>query len=129
MEHGRVKFEKVDEKWKCIIIDKDHVDFNDSNTIDAVAFMIGNLKFLCKENFDGQWCYLCSLFYPEWQKEGHTCGTPWTLDGFKAQALQSQDENGKERMGVREDPYFDIPVEIYIYGQSSTLLLELATPS
>ena len=91
-----------------------------------MAYMIGDLKFLCmilgKENFDGYWCYLCSLFYDDWQKEGHTCGTPWTLEKLKAQALLSVDLEGKERMGVREDPYFEIPIDRFIWPILHTLI-------
>ena len=71
VEHGRVKFEKNsdDGKLKAYIINKDHMDFDGEKTIDMTAYMIGNLKFLCmilgKENFDGYWCYLCSLFYDD----------------------------------------------------------------
>ena len=127
VEHGRVKFEKNDDgKWKASIIDQDHVDFNGDDTVDTTAFMIGDLKFLSmilgKENFDGLWCYLCSLYYDDWQKDGHECGTPWTLDRLKAQVLLSKDLDGKERMGVREDPYFEIPVERFIWPILHTLI-------
>ena len=126
VEHGRVKFIQNDEgKWNCTIIDKDDVEFNASNTIDAEAFMIGDLKFLStilgKENFDGQWCYLCKLFYSEWQK-GDVCGIPWTLKDLIAQSEKSKHCDGKERMGVREIPFFDIPVMRYIWPILHTLI-------
>ena len=128
VEDGRVKFEKnvATGKWKAFIIEKDHADFDGDATIDAEAFMIGDLKFLSmilgKENFDGLWCYLCQLYYDDWQKEGHDCGTPWTLDALKAQALLSKDLDGKARMGVREAPMFDIPVERFIWPILHTLI-------
>ena len=130
VEHGKVKFSKDAEtgKWKCNIIDKDHVDFNSNHNCvhDAVSYMIGDLKFLSmmlgKENFDGYWCYLCKLCHPEWQAHGYACGDLWNLDGLGAQAELAGNLEGKERMGVREAPYFDITVHRYIWPVLHTLI-------
>ena len=119
VEHGRVKFERDEStgQWNCTTIDKTDSAFQSSH--DVTAYMIGDLKFLSmmlgKENFDGYWCYLCKLSHPEWQPEGYTEGELWTLDKLKEQAEKSKNLEGKMRMGVREEAYFDIPIDRYIW--------------
>ena len=74
--------------------------------------MVGDLKFLSmmlgKVDFDSYWCYLCMLSHPDWQQKGYASGELWTLDKLKKQAEIAKTKDGKERKGVREDPYFDI---------------------
>ena len=83
--------------------------------------MVGDLKFLSmmlgKENFDTIWCYLCNLRNTQWQKKGHARGELWTLEALRTQAKKvlMQHLDGTARMGVREEPYFDIPVWRYIW--------------
>ena len=88
--------------------------------------MVGDLKFLSmmlgKEDFDSYWCYLCMLSHPDWQQKGYASGELWTLDKLKKQAEIAKTKDGKERKGVREDPYFDIPVERFIWPILHTLI-------
>ena len=89
--------------------------------------MVGDLKFLSmmlgKVDFDSYWCYLCMLSHPDWQQKGYASdGELWTLDKLKKQAEIAKTKDGKERKGVREDPYFDIPVERFIWPILHTLI-------
>lgn len=143
--HGKVLFELVDEeeedrpkskRWKCTVIDKNHDRFNDevpasdgSAVLDITPYMVGDLKFysqmLGKEGFDSWWCYHCNLGLSEWQGFPGSEGTPWTLESLKIQADKNKRDKltGSNRMGVREEyPYFDIPVENYIFPILHTLI-------
>ena len=131
IEHGKVQFVKNDTtgRWKCSIIDKDHIDFSSGiDTIcDVTPYMIGDLKFLSmmlgKENFEGYWCILCKMCHPEWQQGGYDVSTLlWDIEQLKAQAENSNTASGTDRKGVREEPYFDIPVERYIWPVLHTLI-------
>ena len=132
VEHGKIKLSKNTvngkSKWNCTIVSPDDADFQskDKSVMDAVAFMIGDLKFLSmmlgKENFDGGHCCLCDLYIDEWQKLGHEPGQYWTLEAFKQQAAKFNTLTGRVRMGVREQPYFDIPVSRYIWPVLHTLI-------
>ena len=136
--HGKVLFEDkgVDEKtkkkkWNCRIIDPSHSLFmsESSNVMDVVPYMVGDLKFfsqmLGKEDFDSAWCCICRLKYAELQGLSNVKGELWTLDAIK----KKHDDNecppktkGAAMMGVREYPYFDIPVENYIWPILHTLI-------
>ena len=132
VEHGKIRFSKSnvngESKWNCTIVSPDHADFQseDKSVMDVVAFMIGDLKFLSmmlgKENFDGGHCYLCNLYIDEWQKVDHEPGQCWTLEKLKQQAAKFNTLTGRARMGVRESPYFDIPVSRYIWPILHTLI-------
>ena len=77
--------------------------------------MIGDLKFLSmmlgKENFETYWCILCQLAKKDWQDAWYDATELlWTLEKLKEQAELSKNLKGTARKGVREAPYFDIPV-------------------
>ena len=128
MERSSLQKDNETGKWTCKIIDKDHADFESTSTAvhNPLTFMVGDLKFLSmmlgKENFDSYWCYLCMLGHADWQKHGYTPGELWSLDKLKKQAEISKTASGTDRMGVLEVPYFDIPVERYIWPILHTLI-------
>ncbi|KAL7539781.1 hypothetical protein ACHAXR_011204 [Thalassiosira sp. AJA248-18] len=127
IEKGKVKFFKENDKWRCKIIDSNETEDKALTYHDVLPYMIGDLKFLAmmlgKENFEGQWCYLCQLFHTQW-KDHAALGSPWTLDLLKEQAKKVIEEHLKDtqRKGVREYPYFEIPVERYIFPILHTLM-------
>jgi len=92
--------------------------------------MIEDLKFLSmmlgKENSDRNWCYLCQLYIDDWKRldQYHLKGREWTLGLLKQQALNCKEHklDGKDGIGVREKPYFDIPVKMYIWPILHTLV-------
>lgn len=129
VEHGKAQFKQNDDgKWECKIIDPGHADFEKESDLicEVTAFMIGDLKFLSmmlgKENFDTYWCYLCMLSHADWQKYGHDVGEMWSLDKLIDQAEKSENLEGAARKGVREEPYFDIPLWRYIWPVLHTLI-------
>ena len=132
VEHGKIEFVKDEDsnKWNCRLINPDHANYNtiSDNILDVTAFMVGDLKFLSmmlgKENFEGDWCHICRLQSTQWQDVEYDRDDLWTLDGLKEQAdnVNSNSLNGTARHGVREDPYFDIPPERYIWPILHTLM-------
>ena len=125
VEHGKVQFKEnkdnETQRWYCTILDPDHEDFKaDDDTIkEVVPFIIGDLKFLSmmlgKENFDTGHCFQCTLYIDEWQKKDHEPGECWTLAMLKEQAKKFERLTGRARRGVREPPYFDVPVSRFIW--------------
>ena len=109
-------------KWKCSLIKKDTTNVEPTSDLvqKVEAFMIGDLKFLSimlgKENFDCNWCYLCQLYTDKWKRCDHKPldGIRWTLQKVVDQAGKCSNLEGKARIGMRECPYFDIPVARYI---------------
>ena len=79
---------------------------------------------LGKENLDGNWCYLCQLYIDEWKRHDHKHldGVRWTLQKLVDQASKCSNLEGKDRMGVREVPYFDISMARYIWPILHTLI-------
>ena len=82
---------------------------------------------LGKEDFDSWWsCYICSLCHASWQEDVHADGIEWTLEletlSKQAEKVQKHKLKGRPGMGVREDPYFDIPVDQYIWPLLHTLI-------
>ena len=82
-----------------------------NNCLDT--FLCGDLKFLFmmlgREDFDTFWCLYCKLFKDDWQDDDHAEGELWTLQDLKEKSQYNQTNNikGRERCGVREDPYFN----------------------
>ena len=81
--------------------------------------MIGNLFFLSmmlgKENFGNGHCFQYQLCIDDWQKLGHIKGQCWTTETIKQQVILFPSQTGWARMGIREAPYFEIPVRRYIW--------------
>ena len=122
VEDGRVQFTQDEEskKWTATIVMNNETT-DDPLICDVTEFMIGDLKFLSmmlgKENFDSIWCILCQLRNVDWQKKGHKLGELWTLKTLIQQAKDVLEKGleGIERKGVREQPYFKVPVERYVW--------------
>ena len=117
-------------KWECCIIhdDDDEYDPMSSSIIPIVAVMVGDYKFysqmLGKEGYDSYWCPHCKLNRTEWQ-----AGCDYNVEGWDLLSLRAQHQSnintnaeGIEMKGVKEDPYFVIPVDCYVPG---TLHLKL----
>ena len=123
IERDEVNFHqnKETKKWECTLVSKEEEHPDDDIQVDVLTYMIGDLKFLSvmlgKENFEGLWCFLCQLYHDDWKEHGHAAGNFWDLDELRRQAEKVKTEvlDGKDRKGVREDPYFDIPVDHYIW--------------
>ena len=124
--HSNIKFEQieVDEvtTWKCSLIKKDATGLDSTSDLirEVEVFLVRDLKFLSvmlgMETFDGNWCYLCQLYIAEWKRHyhKHLDGIRWTLQKVVDQAGKCSNLEGKARIGMRECPYFDIPVARYI---------------
>lgn len=125
IEHGKVMFDSKEvegqQKWYCTIVDPGSACYRpaDPSVIDVVAFVIGDLKFLSmmlgKENFDTGHCFQCQLYIDQWQHKIHNRGECWTINKINEQARMSDKLTGIARKGVREEAYFDVPVERYIW--------------
>jgi hypothetical protein len=122
VEGGSIHFQydEASKMWKCLVLKDDEIPQN-TKTIKPMALHAGDIAYLCtilgKENFDGVWCYICQLYKTEWQNANHIQGDKWTIERLKAQAQTNriQDLKGTDRRGVREDPYFNIPVENVVW--------------
>ena len=132
VHHGKLVFDKdaATSKWTCSVISPLHEEFSSAspNLVDCNAYMVGDLKFMSmmlgKEDFDSYWCYVCSLCHAVWQDEGHADGFEWSLEKLKEQEAKVKEGNleGRPRLGVRENPYFDIPVSQFVWPLLHTLI-------
>ena len=81
--------------------------------------MVGDLKFfsqmLGKEGFNSNWGSHCQLNRNEWAVGCEFTIVESTLESIRLLAAESTDATGVDRKGVREDPYFNIPVANYIW--------------
>ena len=91
---------------------------NDTEGIEGMAATC-NRQGLMREMFN----YCEEHLHPEWQQGGYDVSTLlWDIEQLKAQAEKSNTASGMDRKGVREEPYFDIPVERYIWPVLHTLI-------
>ena len=124
----KFEFDQTTEKWKCLS-DDEYLKYAIVNfQVKPIVFLTGDIAFLNlilgKEDFNGDWCYLCDLYKSKWQSKCHEDGNHWTLERLCIQARKVKEENlkGTKRHGVREEPYFKIPVERVIWPVLHTLI-------
>ena len=98
-------------KIVCGLITKTSPNPNRARTVDHVTmYVTGDLAWLAamlgKEEISSQWCHLCRLLKTQWAEEGHKLGEHWSF----AKLCEMVDTNlsGKNRMGVKTKPYWDI---------------------
>ncbi len=112
------------------MIAPDHPEYESGSpdVVNCKPYMVGDLKFqsqmLGKEDFDSVWCYLCNLRHADWQMTGHADREEWTLEKLKEQAKKVKEKGltDTEMMGVRKDPYFEIPVSQFVWPVLHTLI-------
>ena len=117
VEESSVKFvfDDKSKKWKCFSCNDEFLHLN--CVVKPTAFLTGDLAFLAtilgKEGFSTAWCCWCDLIKAQWQEDGHELGTLWTYFRLCEQVQNVNDNNLKntKMKGVKEDPYFKIPVE------------------
>jgi hypothetical protein len=65
----------------------------------------------------------------EWQDKDHNDGDCWTLEDLIERAKYNKDNNldGPQRMGVRENPYFNFKVKNIVFPVYCTPRWELET--
>ncbi len=124
----KFEFDQTTEKWKCLSDDEYLKCAIVNFQVKPIVFLTGDIAFLNlilgKEDFNGDWCYLCDLYKSKWQSKCHEDGNHWTLERLCIQARKVKEENlkGTKRHGVREEPYFKIPVERVIWPVLHTLI-------
>jgi len=79
---------------------------------------------LGREGFNTFWCYFCKLNKNQWQEADHKRGKPWTIKELCAQAKEVEENNltGTDMLGVKEAPYFEIPVDRVIWPVLHTMI-------
>ena len=92
------------------------------SNISIVPIMVGDYKFysqmLGKEGDDSHWCPHCKLIRTDWQ-----AGCNYVIENLELETIKAQHQSniatkaeGIAMKGVKEDPYFEIPVSNYIPG-------------
>jgi hypothetical protein len=117
-------FDDNNGKWACSIIHDDNAEYNpmSESNISIVPIMVGDYKFylqmLGKEGYDSHWCPHCKLIRTDWQAGCNYVIENWELETIKAQHQSNiaTKAEGIAMKGVKEDPYFEIPVSNYIPG-------------
>ena len=101
------------DSWSYSIIGLDNkvYDPNSASSVKIKPFIIGVYKY--ESQVTGQRWIRRNLCHTQWQNDVECPIVPeWTLESIKEQHAVNiaNQAKGAERKGVREDPYFNIPV-------------------
>jgi hypothetical protein len=111
------KFNEETKKWDCKLVPE-----GTEGSYSLEALLCGDINFLMmmlgREDFHTFWCLYCKLMRKEWQDKDHNNdGDCWTLRDLIERAKYNKDNklDGPQRMGVRENPYFNFKVKNIVF--------------